>query len=70
MVGKILKIIILRSLIQKTEKELKKLIKNPKYQNFIGRGNSRSYGDSSLNKNIISLKNLKKNLSWSHEESH
>ena len=36
--------------------ELKKLIKNPKYQNFISRGNGRSYGDSSLNTNIISLK--------------
>ena len=42
--------------------ELKKLIKNPKYQNFICRGNGRSYGDSSLNTNIISLKNLKKNI--------
>ena len=46
----------------KNLKELKKLIKNPKYQNFIGRGNGRSYGDSSLNTNIISLKNLKKNI--------
>lgn len=44
----------------KTIKELKDLIKNPKYQNFIGRGNGRSYGDSSINKNILSLKNLKK----------
>ena len=53
--GEILKLIILKSLIKKLE-ELKKLIKNPKYQNFICRGNGRSYGDSSLNKNIISLK--------------
>ena len=46
----------------KNLKELKKIIKNPKYHNFISRGNGRSYGDSSINTNILSLKNLKKNI--------
>ncbi len=44
----------------KTLKDLKDLIKNPKFKNFISRGNGRSYGDSSINKNILSLKDLKK----------
>ena len=35
--------------------KLKKLLITKNYKNFIVRGGGRSYGDSSLNKNIIIL---------------
>ena len=48
--------------------EIINIILKDKISNFITRGLGRSYGDSSLSDNIISLKNYKKLLNFNKSE--